>query len=108
VANNADDMRKLLNLMENMVNDQPMDPSLAKYIANYPNEVFDTARDAMAKIIDDAEGGSRFAWGIARLPDGRFITGFPRHLEKWNLEILAQGTSTDDDLGMDLVRHLDR
>lgn len=94
MTNIAEGMRRLLNIMENA---QPqMDPSLVKFIRDYPNEVSDTEEEAMQKIRREAEEtGSSFAWGIARLPDGRFISSFPRHLQRWGLPIIKQGRSQD-------------
>ncbi len=97
MQNNAEQLRKLMNIMESAasVSEDAMDPRLAKYISSYPDEVFSSKEDAMDKIRVDAEGGSRFAWAIGQLPDGRFVTGFPKHIVGFGLPVVAQGSSTD-------------
>lgn len=91
----AQEIRNLINLLNEMNASNQMSPQLVKYINSFPDEVFDTEQQAMDKIIQDAQGGAKFAWGIGKLPDKRFITAFPNQLEKWNLPIVKQGTSDE-------------
>lgn len=92
--NTADHMRRLIDLLENA---QPaMDPGLARYIQDNPDEVSASQEESLEKIRQTYhETGSRFAWGIARLPDGRFISSFPKALERWGLKIISHGSSED-------------
>ena len=92
--NTADRMRQLINLLENAP--PAMDPGLARYIQDNPDDVSASQEEAMAKLRQMYyETSSRFDWGIARLPDGRFISSFPKALQRWGLKIISHGTSED-------------
>ena len=72
------------------------DPTLLQYNKQNPEEVTSTQKAALDRLTDQArEQGHTFDWAIARLPDGRFITGFPRTLTKWRLSIVDQGESEE-------------
>lgn len=97
MQNHAEEMRGLMDLMESIqpIEENQLHPKLAKYIASNPDEVFGSKELAMAKLRRDAQDGSRFEWAIGRLPDGRFVTGFPRHINDWGLDTVARGHSRD-------------
>jgi hypothetical protein len=84
-----------MDLLEDIAMSQDADAKLAKYMASYPESVFTSKEDAMDQLRHDASDGSRFAWAIGRLPDGKFLIGFPKHMEIFGLPIVVQGSSDD-------------
>jgi hypothetical protein len=94
----GEQIRNYLNLMETA----NWDPSLLQYIKQHPDEVSATQKAALDRLMDQArEQSYTFDWAIGRLPDGRFITGFPRTLSKWRLPIVDQG---DSDQLMEMIK----
>jgi hypothetical protein len=94
MQNHAEAMRGLMESIRKIEENQ-LHPQLVKYMANNPGEVFGSKELAMAKLKQDAQDGSRFEWAIGRLPDGRFVTAFPRFINTWGLDTVAHGHSRD-------------
>lgn len=95
----AQEIRRLLRLLEDAVapTQTSLLPQIEKYITMYPQTVADDSQsliDIMAK--NAIETGARFAWAIARLPDGRYIEApSSKTAQAWGLQIVQQGTDED-------------
>lgn len=69
---------------------------LAKYIANYPDEVSANLNELKKKVEAEAQqSNSRFNWAIGKMPDGRYVSGLAGAIKTFGLPIAAQGSSTD-------------
>jgi len=68
-----------------------IDPSIQKYIDANPEEVSKNL-EALRDKAEEEMAGSKNAWAIGALPDGRFILALMGTIKKWGLPIKAQAT----------------
>lgn len=86
-------LRNWMRLFEDATMSLP--PEVARYIAQNPEAVSHDKDALIADLVKHADTGARFAWAIGKLEDGRFISAFPKVLQKWGIQIVEQGTHED-------------
>jgi hypothetical protein len=91
----AEQFRSLLDamkLIEGVLQEEmALPPDLEQYITKNPQTVGTDIEALLAPLRDEARNGSMFMWGIAQLPDGRYVECSPRAAARWGLKIVQKG-----------------
>lgn len=95
MPNTTEYMRRWMSLFEDAAPVRSPEELLAHYVANYPETVSDRQEDLLHALADEARNGSRFMWAIARMSDGRFVSGLRGSIRRFGLPVVAQGDSDD-------------